>query len=100
MRRSIGLLHAVGLSADRGGDACASSPTQFGLDPSDVRATVAEYNRAVRPGTFDPATLDDCRTEGLDAADKSHWALPHRHAAVLRLPAAAGHHVHLSRGRR
>jgi tricarballylate dehydrogenase len=29
----------------------------------------------VRPGTFDPATLDDCRTEGLAPA-KSHWAQP------------------------
>jgi tricarballylate dehydrogenase len=37
-------------------------------------ATVAAYNAAVRPGTFNHATLDDCRTEGL-APPKSHWAL-------------------------
>ncbi len=29
----------------------------------------------MRPGAFDPATLDDCRTEGL-TPPKSHWALP------------------------
>ena len=47
----------------------------LGLDPAAVAATVDEFNRAVRPGTFDPAALDDCRTEGLDPP-KSHWALP------------------------
>ena len=51
---------------------------------------------AVRPGTFDHAVLDDCRTEGLPP-DKTHWAQRARHAAVLGLSAAAGHHVHLSR---
>jgi tricarballylate dehydrogenase len=48
---------------------------QFELDPATLEATVAEYNGAVRPGTFDPASLDNCRTEGL-SPDKSHWALP------------------------
>ena len=42
--------------------------------PADtVEATVAEFNKAVRPGTFDRAMLDDCRTEGL-TPPKSHWA--------------------------
>jgi tricarballylate dehydrogenase len=36
-------------------------------------ATVDTFNAAVRTGTFDPAVLDDCRTEGL-APPKSHWA--------------------------
>jgi tricarballylate dehydrogenase len=40
-------------------------------DPFD--ATVAAFNRAVRPGTFNHAVLDDCRTEGL-TPPKSHWA--------------------------
>lgn len=35
--------------------------------------TVAEYNAATTGGTFDPAVLDDCRTEGITPA-KSHWA--------------------------
>ena len=44
--------------------------------PADrLEATVAGYNAAVRPGTFDHAALDDCRTEGL-SPPKSHWALP------------------------
>ena len=46
---------------------------KLGLDPVAVTATVDGFNRAVRPGRFDPATLDDCRTEGLEPP-KSHWA--------------------------
>jgi tricarballylate dehydrogenase len=38
-----------------------------------LEATVRAYNQAVRPGTFDHAVLDDCRTEGL-TPDKTHWA--------------------------
>jgi tricarballylate dehydrogenase len=45
----------------------------LGLAPDRLAATIAEYNRAVRPGTFDPTRLDDCRTEGLEVP-KSHWA--------------------------
>jgi tricarballylate dehydrogenase len=42
--------------------------------PADrLEATVAAFNAAVRPGTFNHATLDDCRTEGL-IPPKSHWA--------------------------
>ncbi|HEX2184289.1 MAG TPA: FAD-binding protein, partial [Chloroflexota bacterium] len=40
-----------------------------------VLATVEQYNRATRPGTFDPAILDDCATAGLEPP-KSHWAVP------------------------
>ncbi len=35
--------------------------------------TVAAFNAAVRPGSFDHAILDDCRTEGL-VPEKTHWA--------------------------
>ncbi len=45
------------------------------LDPDALAATVGAFNAAVRPGRFDPAVLDDCRTEGLDPP-KSHWARP------------------------
>jgi tricarballylate dehydrogenase len=38
-----------------------------------LEATVAAFNRAVEPGTFDHTRLDDCRTLGLSPA-KSHWA--------------------------
>jgi tricarballylate dehydrogenase len=45
----------------------------LGLPSGKLEATVAAYNAAVRPGTFDHASLDDCRTEGL-TPPKSHWA--------------------------
>ena len=48
---------------------------QLGLPRERVLATVEAFNRACRPGTFDHAVLDDCRTEGLAPA-KTHWALP------------------------
>jgi tricarballylate dehydrogenase len=38
-----------------------------------LEATVTCYNAAVRPGTFNHLTLDDCRTEGA-TPPKSHWA--------------------------
>jgi tricarballylate dehydrogenase len=47
----------------------------LGLDQAGLTKTVEAFNRAVRPGSFDPASLDDCRTEEI-APPKSHWALP------------------------
>jgi tricarballylate dehydrogenase len=38
-----------------------------------LEATVAAFNRAVRPGSFDQGVLDDCRTDGL-VPNKTHWA--------------------------
>jgi tricarballylate dehydrogenase len=46
---------------------------ELGLDPATLEKTVAGFNAAVRPGTFDHTILDDCRTEGL-TPPKSHWA--------------------------
>ncbi len=48
---------------------------QLELDSLKLAATVAAFNAATRPGTFDPNVYDDCRTEGL-TPQKSHWALP------------------------
>src|SRR5205814_10373253 len=45
----------------------------LGLDAAALGRTVAQFNAAVRPGTFDHTILDDCRTEGLAPA-KTHWA--------------------------
>ncbi len=45
------------------------------LDPAALEKTVADFNAAVKPGTFDHTVLDDCRTEGL-TPPKSHWARP------------------------
>lgn len=43
------------------------------LPAAALSRTVAEFNGAVRPGTFDHTIFDDCRTEGL-AIEKTHWA--------------------------
>jgi tricarballylate dehydrogenase len=53
----------------------AELASTLGLDPEALAAAVDEFNRAVRPGAFDPGALDGCRTEGLDPP-KSHWARP------------------------
>jgi tricarballylate dehydrogenase len=45
----------------------------LGLPSGAVRATVANFNAAVRPGTLNHSVLDDCRTEGL-SPNKTHWA--------------------------
>jgi tricarballylate dehydrogenase len=49
--------------------------TKMGLDGDKVTTAVETFNRSIVPGTFDPAELDDCRTEGL-TPNKSHWAVP------------------------
>ena len=43
------------------------------LESSVLEKTIADFNAAVRPGTFDHTILDDCRTEGL-TPPKTHWA--------------------------
>lgn len=43
------------------------------LNPTRLEKTLTDFNAAVRPGAFNRADLDDCRTEGL-APPKSHWA--------------------------
>jgi len=45
------------------------------IDAAALAKTVAQYNAAVRPGTFDHTVLDDCRTDGI-APPKTHWARP------------------------
>jgi tricarballylate dehydrogenase len=56
-------------------DSIAALAAKLDLPAATLERTVADFNRAVRPGTFDHATLDDCRTEGL-TPEKTHWALP------------------------
>jgi tricarballylate dehydrogenase len=46
---------------------------QLELPAERLEATVAAFNRAVQPGSFDHTTLDDCHTVGL-APEKTHWA--------------------------
>jgi len=62
---------------------------KLGLDADALEATVAGFNAAVRPGTFDHTVLDDCRTEGLDPP-KTHWARPIRTAPFYAYPVRPG----------
>jgi tricarballylate dehydrogenase len=45
------------------------------LDVAALEATLAKFNAAVRPGSFDHTVLDDCATDGL-SPPKTHWARP------------------------
>ena len=46
---------------------------QLNLPPDKLEATVSAFNHAVRPGTFNHAVLDNCRTVGANP-EKTHWA--------------------------
>jgi len=61
------------LYAAHAADKIPALAQKLGLDPRQLSRTVDEFNRNVVSGTFDPSTLDDCRTSGLEPA-KSHWA--------------------------
>jgi tricarballylate dehydrogenase len=71
-RKSVALFMPSVFPAIRG-DTIPELAGRLGLDPEALDATVAAYNAAVRPGTFNDKGLDDCRTEGLTPA-KTHWA--------------------------
>jgi tricarballylate dehydrogenase len=45
------------------------------LDPVALEKTIAAFNAAVRPGTFNHTVLDNCATADLKPA-KTHWARP------------------------
>jgi len=48
---------------------------QLELPPEPLERTVAQFNAAVRTGSFNHAVLDDCRTLGV-TPEKTHWARP------------------------
>jgi tricarballylate dehydrogenase len=54
-------------------DTIAELAGKFELEPTALEKTIADFNAAVQPGTFDHTILDDCRTEGL-TPPKTHWA--------------------------
>jgi tricarballylate dehydrogenase len=62
---------------------------KFELDPAVLEKTVADFNAAVRPGTFNHTDLDDCRTEGL-TPPKSHWARRIEKAPFYAYPVRPG----------
>jgi tricarballylate dehydrogenase len=45
----------------------------LGVPAAALESTIADFNAAVRPGSFDHERLDGCRTLGL-ACDKTNWA--------------------------
>jgi tricarballylate dehydrogenase len=59
------------------------------LDPAALEKTVADFNAAVQPGTFDHTILDDCRTEGV-TPPKTHWARKIETAPYLAYPVRPG----------
>jgi tricarballylate dehydrogenase len=59
------------------------------LDPAALEKTVADFNAAVQPGTFDHTILDDCRTEGV-TPPKTHWARRIETAPYLAYPVRPG----------
>lgn len=46
----------------------------IGLNSTNLKATIDEFNAKVIKGTFNHTIQDDCRTEGLEV-EKTHWAL-------------------------
>ena len=55
------------------GQTIAELAGKLELDPAALEKTLADFNAAVQPGTFDHTILDDCRTEGV-TPPKTHWA--------------------------
>lgn len=56
-------------------DTLAELGQKLGLPEGSLEATVAQYNAAIQPGTFDHSVLDDCQTANLEPP-KTHWAIP------------------------
>lgn len=70
-------------------DTLAALATKLTLDPVAFEQTVSAFNAAVKPGTFDHAVLDDCRTDGL-TPPKSHWAQRIEQAPFYAYPVRPG----------
>ena len=71
------------------GATIAELAAKLTLDPKALEKTVADFNAAVRPGTFDHTILDDCRTEGL-SPPKTHWARKIEMAPYYAYPVRPG----------
>jgi tricarballylate dehydrogenase len=70
-------------------DSIGALAAKLELDPAALEQTVAGFNAAVRPGTFDHTILDDCRTEGL-SPPKTHWARRIEQAPFYAYPVRPG----------
>ncbi|MGA3295042.1 MAG: FAD-binding protein [Candidatus Acidiferrales bacterium] len=63
----------------------AELAARLGLDPAALERTVAAYNAAIGPGTFDPHTRDDRSARGIEPP-KSNWAFPLESAPFIAYP--------------
>jgi tricarballylate dehydrogenase len=70
-------------------DSIAALAGKLELDPAALEKTIADFNAAVRPGTFDHTILDDCRTEGV-MPPKTHWARKIETPPYLAYPVRPG----------
>jgi tricarballylate dehydrogenase len=70
-------------------DSIAALAGKLELDPAALEKTIADFNTAVRPGTFDHTILDDCRTEGV-MPPKTHWARKIETPPYLAYPVRPG----------
>ena len=61
----------------------------LGLDPAALEATVAAFNAACVPGTFDSSRLDGVHTKGL-APPKTNWARPITEPPFIGYPLRPG----------
>ncbi len=62
---------------------------KLGLDPATLEATVAGYNAACQPGTFDSSRLDGVHTDGIDPP-KTNWARPISEPPFIGYPLRPG----------
>jgi tricarballylate dehydrogenase len=63
--------------------------TKLRLDPAAVEATIAQFNAACQPGTFDSSRLDGLHTDGLDPP-KTNWARPISEPPFIGYPLRPG----------
>jgi tricarballylate dehydrogenase len=71
------------------GGSIAELAGKLELDPAALDKTIADFNAAVRPGSFDHTILDDSRTEGL-TPPKTHWARKIETPPYLAYPVRPG----------
>ena len=62
---------------------------KLGLDPAATEDTIARFNAACQPGSFDSSRLDGVHTDGLDPP-KTNWARPIKEPPFIGYPLRPG----------
>jgi tricarballylate dehydrogenase len=70
-------------------DSVAELARQIHIPAEKLERTIAEFNAACQPGTFDPLKLDGLHTEGL-ALNKTNWARPLVKPPFMAFPVTGG----------